>query len=129
MDRPLIINELGSPIPMLQAIYNYVDKLVMKITYLQLDKITVEQALEDIVLLDVSAMMSFERCTKVQMLSHAALAARFRAELRFDPLQLPNRYRALTAIKHTRDIRHSLYLKLKDLAQTGAGLRARNSEA
>jgi hypothetical protein len=128
LDRSLTIDEDGTPIPMLQAVYNYTDKLVMKMTHLQLSKITVEEAMEDVVLLDVEAMMSFERCTKVQMLSHAALAARFRAELRFDPLQLPNKYRALTAIKHTRDIRHALYLKLKALKQTGAGIQ-RKTEA
>jgi len=87
--------------------------LILYSKKLQLHQVTIEQALEGAILIDVEALCSFERSSKIQMVNNGKVASAFRREMRFDPYQLPNRMRALTLIKHTMDTRYSMVKAIK----------------
>jgi hypothetical protein len=92
------------PLPIIQAIFNNVDTLTEMSMKLQLEKITLEKAMDVLLLIDIDSISTLERRKVVQMAMIGKLAQRVRTEIRFDPNQIQPRARSMQIIAALRNL-------------------------
>jgi len=102
----------GTPLPIIQAIFDNVNTLTEMSMMLQLQKITLEKAMDVLLLIDIDSISTLERRKVVEMAMIGKLAQRVRTEIRFDPNQVQPRARSMQIIAALRNLHLQLRREL-----------------
>lgn len=109
--QDLMIEE-NVPLPIIQAIFDNVDTLTEMSMMLQLQEITLEKAMDVLLLIDIDSISSLERRKVLHMAMIGKLAQRVRTEIRFDPNQVQPRARSMQVIAALRNLHLQLRREL-----------------
>ncbi|CAB42654.1 RNA-dependent RNA polymerase, putative [Ophiostoma mitovirus 6] len=92
------------PKVMIQSIYNSVKSLSDFGLKMAQNKLTLSAAMDSLLLVDLDSISSSERIKYIQMKQNICLSQKVRKELRFDPLQMEQKARAMMLVKHMKDL-------------------------